>query len=156
MAASGGGSTATPNDTAPLLHKSTAFTLRRARFADLAPASRTVSLGFGDDVLFGRLIHPHRSSYPSDVDKYWYRKFIVDYWDWSHVFLITTEHTTTITTSLAPSSSAVTSAASNKSVASDRTRAEVITGFAHWSRIAPSRKANFEAGWELAWWDPRE
>lgn len=112
------------------------YTLRRARLSDLSPAARTVSLGFWDDVLFGRLIHPFRNSYPSHVDKYWYRKFIVDYWDWSHVMLVTTEP------------------AEGDSPAGGK--AEIVTGFAHWSRIAPSRHVNYKASWELTWWDPSE
>ncbi|ETI25295.1 hypothetical protein G647_04670 [Cladophialophora carrionii CBS 160.54] len=107
------------------------FRLRRAGFLDLPAAARTCSLAFDDDVLFGRLIHPYRRSYPADVDKYWYRRFVVDFWDWSHVFLVTT----------GPD-------------AADKTK-EVVTGFAHWSRIAPGRRENFEAGWGLTGLDPR-
>lgn len=109
----------------------TPFKLRRARFSDLPSAARTCSLAFGDnDPLFGRLIHPYRKSYPGDVDKYWYRRFVVDFWDWSHVFLLTTEP------------------------APEDPRKELVTGFAHWSRIAPSRKVNYEAGWALSILDP--
>ncbi|KAJ9644848.1 hypothetical protein H2204_001310 [Knufia peltigerae] len=106
------------------------FTLRRARFGDLANAARTTTLAFWDEVLFGRLIHPRRNEHPSDFDKYWYRQFIVDWWDWSHVFLVTTEKV-------------------------EGQQQEVITGLAHWTRMAPAKKDNRVAGWELAWWDPR-
>ncbi|RVX74886.1 hypothetical protein B0A52_01163 [Exophiala mesophila] len=111
------------------------YTLRRAQLSDLSPAARTVSLGFWDDVLFGRLIHPFRNSYPSHVDKYWYRKFIVDYWDWSHVMLVTTEP------------------AEGDTLTGGKP--EIVTGFAHWSRIAPTRQVNYKASWGLPWWDPR-
>ncbi|OAL31017.1 hypothetical protein AYO20_08438 [Fonsecaea nubica] len=106
-----------------------AFDCRRARFSDLSAAARVCSLAFDDDVLFGRLIHPHRKSYPGDVDKYWYRRFIVDWWDPSHIFLVTT-------------------------VRSKNGLAEIVTGVAHWSRMAPSWKENYKAGWGYAWWDP--
>jgi hypothetical protein len=116
--------------TSPPHHPQTAFILRPARFRDLPAAARTCSLAFNDDVLFGRLIHPYRKSYPTDVDKYWYRRFAVDFWDWSHTFLVTTEP------------------------AGDGKAEETVTGFAHWSRIAPSLQENRRAGWGLAWWDP--
>lgn len=111
------------------------FTLRRAKFSDLSAAARTCSLAFWDDVLFGRLIHPHRASYPFDFDKYWYRRFVVDWWDRSHVFLITTDTV-------------------HEGSKDDATGREVVTGLAHWSRIAPARQVNYDAGWELRWWDP--
>lgn len=111
----------------PLLPKQT-FTLRHARFSDLSRAARTCSLAFDNDVLFGRVIHPHRETYPFDVDKYWYRRFVVDFWDWSHVFLVTTEP-------------------------DPQGKKEIVTGFAHWSRIAPGWKENYKAGWGLPWWD---
>ncbi|KAJ9611638.1 hypothetical protein H2200_004822 [Cladophialophora chaetospira] len=114
----------------PLLESQPTCKLRRAGFSDLSNAARTCSLAFDDDVLFGRLIHPYRKSYPRDVDKYWYRRFVVDFWDWSHVFLVTTEP------------------------AVDK-RGGIVTGFAHWSRIAPGWRENYRAGWGLAWWDPR-
>lgn len=104
------------------------FTLRGARWSDLRGAARACSLAFWNDVLFGGIIHPYRHKYPSDNDKYWYRRFVVDWWDWSHVYLVTTEKIDG--------------------------KGDVITGFAHWSRIAPSSKVNRLAGWELAWWDP--
>ncbi|OAP58666.1 hypothetical protein AYL99_07756 [Fonsecaea erecta] len=107
-----------------------AFDIRRARFSDLSAAARVCSLAFDDDVLFGRLIHPYRKSYPGDVDKYWYRRFVVDWWDPSHVFLVAT-------------------------VTAEDGWGEVVTGVAHWSRIAPSWKENYKAGWGYAWWDPR-
>lgn len=110
-------------------------TLRRARFGDLAPAARSTSLAFWDDVLFGRIIHPRRNAFPSDFDKYFYRRFVVDWWDWSHVFLVTTE--------------TVKGEEGNRIV-----EREVITGLAHWSRISSSRQLNYDAGWELGWWDP--
>ena len=113
-------------------HSQPTSKIRRARFSDLSASTRTCSLAFDDDVLFGRLIHPYRKSYPGDVDKYWYRRFVVDYWDWSHVFLVATE-------------SATADAGS-----------EIVTGFAHWSRIASGTRANFRAGWGLTWWDPSE
>ncbi|KIV81889.1 hypothetical protein PV11_04039 [Exophiala sideris] len=110
------------------LSSTPSFTLRRARWSDLRGAARACSLAFWDDVLFGGLIHPRRNEYPLESDKYWYRRFVVDWWDWSHVYLVTTEKVD---------------------------GKEVITGFAHWSRIAPSMTVNRRAGWELAWWDPR-
>ena len=127
------------SDTTPLLPQQTttstvglvgsaSFTLRRARFTDLTGAARATSLAFWDEVLFGRLIHPKRHEYPFDSDKYWYRRFMVDWWDWSHVFLVTTER--------------------------DESQREIVTGLAHWSRIAPSKRENRKAGWELGWWDP--
>jgi hypothetical protein len=131
-----------PSETRPLLPNTTGashsspgnpgFTLRRARFSDLAGAARTCSLAFWDDVLFGRLIHPWRNQYPLDSDKYWYRRFVVDWWDWSHVYLVTTETVG----------------------AKAKEQREIVTGFAHWSRIAPGRAENRRVGWELAWWDP--
>ena len=110
--------------------------IRRARFTDLSAAARTTTLAFWDDVLFGRLIHPHRVAYPFDNDKYWYRRFVVDWWDPSHVFLITT------------------ASESDSSKENHPSRGEVVTGIAHWSRIAPTRQINYNAGWELRWWDP--
>lgn len=112
------------------------FTIRRATFTDLPAAARTTSLAFWDDVLFGRLIHPHRAAYPLDSDKYWYRRFVVDWWDRSHVFLISTTTDTEV------------------SKGDNASSAEVVTGLAHWSRIAPTRQINYKAGWELRWWDP--
>lgn len=115
------------------------FTLRRAHYGDLAGAARTCSLAFWDDVLFGRLIHTRRTQYPLDSDKYWYRRFMVDWWDWSHVYLVTTEPV------------------SHEGEGAGKwggQRGETVTGFAHWSRIAPGRAENRMAGWELAWWDP--
>jgi GNAT superfamily N-acetyltransferase len=104
------------------------FTLRSARFSDLASAARACTLAFDDDELFGPIIHPHRKAFPRDMDKYWYRRFIIDFWDPSHVFLVTTEK-------------------------HDRSKKEVVTGFAHWCRIAPEPRINLAAGWGLAWWD---
>jgi hypothetical protein len=106
------------------------FRLRRANFSDLSGAARTCSLAFGNDPLFGGLIHPRAKTYPGDVDKYWYRRFVVDFWDWSHVFLIATEPATPPETG------------------------ETVTGIAHWSRNVPKPKDNHCAGWGLAWWDP--
>ncbi len=138
-----------PSETTPLLSQTTIprqsrFTLRRARFSDLAGAARACSLAFFDEVLFGRLIHPNRHKYPYDFDKYWYRRFVVDYWDWSHIYLVTTE---TVTEDAGP--------CKGKATGRERQK-EVITGFAHWSRIAPSSRDNYLAGWGLAWWDPRK
>ncbi|EHY58390.1 hypothetical protein HRR83_007244 [Exophiala dermatitidis] len=130
-----------------------AFTLRYARFADLSPAARTCSLAFWDDVLFGRLIHPHRSQYPTDVDKYWYRRFVVDWWDWSHVFLVTTE--TVPVKGDGDLQRVVDEPGPNRQATPKIQQKEIITGFAHWSRIAPSWRENYRAGWGLPWWDPR-
>lgn len=113
-----------------------AFTIRRAGFTDLPAAARLCSLAFWDDVLFGRLIHPHRVAYPFDFDKYWYRRFAVDWWDQSHVFLLATN--------------TVSEVANGKT-----TSREVVTGLAHWSRVA-TPQANYDAGWERRWWDPSE
>ncbi|EXJ89771.1 hypothetical protein A1O3_02838 [Capronia epimyces CBS 606.96] len=140
------------------------FTLRRARFGDLSPAARTCSLAFWDDVLFGRVIHPHRTTYPADVDKYWYRRFVVDWWDWSHVFLVTTETVLVSedenegedqdekTAKVGPQGPEQHLGARPTHRAKQK---EIVTGFAHWSRIAPSWRNNYQAGWGLAWWDPR-
>ncbi|EXJ73241.1 uncharacterized protein A1O5_03001 [Cladophialophora psammophila CBS 110553] len=125
-------STTRPLSPSSLLAQS-AFDLRRARFSDLAAAARMCSRAFDDDVLFGRLIHPYRKSYPGDVDKYWYRRFVVDWWDPSHIFLVTTV----------------------PSAEYEDNGEEIVTGFAHWSRIAPSWRDNYKAGWGWAWWDPR-
>ncbi len=125
MALSPGASTSTST----LSEAKPTFRLRQARFSDLPAAARTCSRAFDDEVLFGRLIHPYRKSYPGDVDKYWYRRFVVSYWDWSHHFLVTTERT------------------------ADKT-GDIVTGFAHWSRIAPGWKENNRAGWGLTWCDP--
>ena len=136
--------TSSPSETTPLVTSNIygtstrPFTLRRARFSDLAPAARACSLAFWDDVLFGRLIHPHRHTYPRDVDKYWYRRFVVDWWDRSHVFVVTTE--------------TVPLDGDGGRGAKPRT-GEIVTGLAHWSRIAPSWRENYSAGWGLAWWD---
>jgi GNAT superfamily N-acetyltransferase len=88
--------------------------LRRARFTDHRAMARALSLAFWDDVLFGRLIHPHREQYPHDSDLYWLRRIQVNWWDWSHVFLVTTD-------------------------VDEKTGGEVVTGVAHWSRMG---KAN--------------
>ncbi|KIX01114.1 uncharacterized protein Z518_10180 [Rhinocladiella mackenziei CBS 650.93] len=125
----------------PTLSTSRPFTIRRARFSDLRCAARICRLAFWDDVLFGRLIHPYRAKYPFDVDKYWYRRFVVDFWKWNDVFLVATE-TVDVDDSRNPS----------PGIATQR---EIITGFAHWSRIGPSRRKNYAAGWDLAWWDLR-
>lgn len=113
-----------------------AFTIRRAGFTTLPAAARLCSLAFWDDVLFGRLIHPHRTAYPSEFDKYWYRRFVVDWWDPSHVFLVATD------------------TVQESSDNGKTTSREVVTGLAHWSRIARTRQANYEAGWGSRWWDP--
>ncbi|EXJ95666.1 hypothetical protein A1O1_00788 [Capronia coronata CBS 617.96] len=162
-------------------------TLRRARFSDLAPAAHTCTLAFWDEALFGNVIHPRRATYPGDVNKYWYRRFVVDWWDWSHVFLVTTE--TVPVNDEGDNDEDGPASGSKENVPDDedeavstrayqtntsrkggspqplftsehlakkkRKDAEVITGFAHWSRIAPSWRENYQAGWGLRWWDPR-
>lgn len=151
------------NNTPPKL--ASRFALRRARFSDLAPAARTCSLAFWDDVLFGRLIHPYRATYPADVDKYWYRRFVVDWWDWSHVFLVTTER---VPASEAQGVSGDVTGEARRchggsshhesgpqpTIEEEQNEVEIVTGFAHWSRIAPDSRANYQAGWGLACWDP--
>jgi hypothetical protein len=105
------------------------FTLRRARFSDLAGAARTCSLAFEEEELFGLVIHPHRKAFPREMDKYFYRRFLINYWDPSHVFLVTTERDA-------------------------EQKREIVTGFAQWCRIAPEPRINHAAGWGLARWDP--
>ncbi|RMZ77721.1 hypothetical protein DV738_g4218, partial [Chaetothyriales sp. CBS 135597] len=58
---------------------------------------------FWNDVLFGQLIHPHRQQYPEDNDLYWLRRTQVEWWDWSHVFIVasTTAHWSRIADSYA-------------------------------------------------------
>jgi len=72
--------------------------------------ARTLSLAFWDDVLFRRLVHPHRTQYPHDSDLYWLRRIQVQWWDWSHVFLVTVD-------------------------GDETTGAEVVMGVAHWNRM---------------------
>jgi GNAT superfamily N-acetyltransferase len=79
--------------------------------------AQVLSRAFWDDVLFGDLIHPHREQYPDDSDLYWLRRIQVNWWDWSHVFLVTTD-------------------------VDDTTGTEVVTGVAHWVRMG---KANGRA-----------
>jgi GNAT superfamily N-acetyltransferase len=93
--------------------------LRRAHFVDQQSMARALSLAFWDDVLFGHLIHPHREQYPHDSDLYWLRRIQVNWWDWSHVFLVTTD-------------------------VDEKTRSEVVTGVAHWSRMG---KTGATSGW---------
>jgi hypothetical protein len=105
------------------------FTLRHARFSDLVGAARTCSLAFEEEELFGLVIHPHRKAFPREMDKYFYRRFLINYWDPSHVFLVTTER-------------------------DDEQKRETVTGFAQWCRIAPEPRINHAAGWGLARCDP--
>jgi len=104
--------------------------VRRALFSEQSTIARVCGAAFWDDVLFGKLIHPLREQYPRDSDLYWLRRIQTDWWDWSHVFLVTTSVDT-------------------------RTGREVVSGQAHWSRIG-TREQNWMAGWGLRWWDPRK
>src|SRR5271154_2560981 len=101
--------------------------VRRALIGEQSNIARVCSLAFWDDVLFGKLIHPFREQHPHDSDLYWLRRIQVDWWDWSPVFLVTTD-------------------------VDSQTGREVVTGHAHWSRIG-SREQNWRAGWGLRWWD---
>ena len=105
------------------------YTIRRAFISEQHSLARVCTAAFWNDVLFGKLIHPHRDQYPSDNDLYWLRRIQAEWWDWSHVFIV--------------------------AAAKDQAGKDVIMGQAHWSRIADDERENYEAGWGLAWWDPR-
>ena len=114
--------TIAPSSTTPI-------TIRRAFFSEQRSIARVCTAAYWNDVLFGQLIHPCRHQYPADNDLYWLRQIQVEWWDWSHVFIVAT--------------------------AKDQQGREAVIGEAHWSRIADSGRQNHEAGWGLAWWDPR-
>lgn len=97
----------TPELASPAQHP---VNLRLARYADHAAMARVLSLAFWDDVLFGRLIHPHREEYPHDSDLYWLRRIQLHWWGRSHIFVVTTN-------------------------VDEKTGREVVTGVAHWSRM---------------------
>ncbi len=105
------------------------YTIRRAFFSEQRSIARVCTTAFWNDVLFGKLIHPSRQEHPSDNDLYWLRRIQVDWWDWSHVFIV--------------------------AASKDARGKGVIMGQAHWSRIADSDAENHAAGRGLAWYDPR-
>ncbi|RMZ87706.1 hypothetical protein DV736_g5059, partial [Chaetothyriales sp. CBS 134916] len=110
--------------------------IRRAFFSEQRAIARVCTAAFWNDVLFGQLIHPHRLQYPNDNDLYWLRRTQVDWWDWSHIFIVATTGKDSV---------------SRRGKDDER----IIIGQAHWSRIADSEAENYAAGWGLAWWDPR-
>jgi GNAT superfamily N-acetyltransferase len=131
------------------------YTIRYANFSDLPSVARTYTLGFWNDVLFGRLIHPHRHKFPADNDIYWLKRLQCSYWDWSQIFLVAT-------TSSPPPYPELTIAefendSSEKSPLWPH-NGERIIGAAQWSRSAnlPSthRLSNHAFGRALAWWSP--
>ncbi|KAF2257665.1 acyl-CoA N-acyltransferase [Lojkania enalia] len=93
------------------------FSIRPATYSELSTIANILTKAFWNDELFGNIIHPNRNVFPEDNDLYWLRRARVNWWDWSHVYLV--------------------------SVIRDRDRAEgeaVIAGVAVWQRIGTLKK----------------
>jgi GNAT superfamily N-acetyltransferase len=137
------------------------FTIRRATWRDLPAIARVCTLAFWDDVLFGRLIHPHRHKYPRDNDLYWLRRLQCAYWDWSHVIFVA------VTRSPPPTPSPLIPSQTQKQQQQQQhiphvletdpllvQGSERIIGTSHFSRIAPSHVSNYNAGFALLAFNP--
>ena len=134
------------------------FSIRRATYSDLTSIARVSTLAFWNDVLFGKLIHPHRHTFPKDNDTYWLRRNAVYYWDWSHVFLVAVTREPAPYPELAVTELVDASDEEQKPLLVDRTTgSKKVIGIAHWSRMVPDRgpQSNYAVGYDLAWWDPR-
>ncbi|EXJ73824.1 uncharacterized protein A1O5_03586 [Cladophialophora psammophila CBS 110553] len=84
--------------------------LRFARCADLPIISEIFALGFHDEEVVGPLLHPYRDRHPKDYFNYWRRRCRERYWDYSRVFLVSSEKDVT-------------------------TGSEVVVGVAEWQRV---------------------
>lgn len=99
--------------------------LRFARFSEIYSCAQVLAQSFAEDVLFGEYIHPHRHEYPDDMALFWYRPMLTEWFDWTMVFLVSTEM--------------------------DKQGREIITGVALWHRMGDNGR---RCGWGLAPWDP--
>ena len=134
------------------------FSIRPATYSDLPSIARVCTLAFWNDVLFGKLIHPHRHTYRRDNDIYWARRNGVYFWDWSHVFFVAVTREPAPYPELAVKELDDASDEEQKPLLADHTKeTERVIGTAHWSRMAPDRGplSNCAVGYDLAWWDPR-
>ncbi|KAF1812929.1 hypothetical protein P152DRAFT_396460 [Eremomyces bilateralis CBS 781.70] len=102
------------------------FSLRPARRSEQPTLANVYARGFWKDVLFGDYIHPYREKYPADNDLYWLRRMQVEWWDWTHRFIVST-------------------------VNDEKIGKEIVTGVAHWARLGPEGAKKYG----LRWWDPR-
>lgn len=105
--------------------KNNKIIIRHAGYVELHALSSVLAIAFQDEMLFGKLIHPYRDKYPSDVAYYWLRRFQRDYWDYSQILL----------------------AAVDTSVSPNR-----ICGAAQWQRHGSGLHSR---GWGLRKTDPR-
>ena len=135
------------------------FSIRHGTFSDLGSIARVSTVAFWNDVLFGKLIHPHCHAYPKDNDVYWLRRNGVYYWDWSHVFLVAVTREPAPYPELAvrelPDDA---DHGEHQPLLNDKGAGrERVIGTAHWSRMCPDNHAlsNYALGYDLAWWDPR-
>lgn len=63
--------------------------LRPARTHDLPLIATIYAAAFWDEEMMGALMHPHRQKYPQDYQRYWERKVMEWYWDYSHQLVVT-------------------------------------------------------------------
>jgi len=95
-------------------------TIREARFPEQARIAHIFAAAFWDNGLFGDMIHPHRKKFPADNDLYWLRRCQVDWWDYTHRFIVSTT--------------------------TDADGREIVTGVAHWARLGKGGKS-MECWW---------
>lgn len=94
--------------------------IREAHFSEQAQIGRVCAAAFWDDELFGDLIHPHRKEFPADNNLYWLRRCQVNWWDYTHRFMVST--------TMSPEGR------------------EIVTGVAQWARLGKGGKS-MECWW---------
>ena len=62
--------------------------IREARLSDHYAMAIVFGKAFFNEDLFGRIIHPHRDTYPDDVTLYWLRRIREHWFDWRNCFLV--------------------------------------------------------------------
>ena len=62
--------------------------IREARLSDHYAMAVVFGKAFFNEDLFGRIIHPHRDTYPDDVTLYWLRRIREHWFDWRNCFLV--------------------------------------------------------------------
>ncbi|OCK81366.1 hypothetical protein K432DRAFT_326402, partial [Lepidopterella palustris CBS 459.81] len=64
--------------------------IRQAHISDHAAIAFVCGAAFFNEDLFGRVMHPHRHTYPNDVNLFWLRRLRSQWWDWKNYFLVAT------------------------------------------------------------------
>ncbi|KAF2843582.1 hypothetical protein M501DRAFT_103921 [Patellaria atrata CBS 101060] len=72
----------------PPLHPKPSFYIRPARFSEQYRIAEVLTAAFWDDELFGNIINPRRHEFPEDNKLYWLRQFQVNWWDWTHQYIV--------------------------------------------------------------------